>query len=476
MGTEFELKLSPVTPFDGDALEGLLGLGPARQQRLRAIYFDTPSHHLAKLGYALRIRKEGRDHIQTVKAGGGGPFARQEWEQRVQGTMPVVQAGSPVAEALGETAATLMPMFEVITDRQTWLITDSDADIEMVVDRCVATANEESLPFVEIELELKRGKPDAVFALARRIGRLTPVRLGMLAKSDRARRLVQPPEGAEKARLIKLTDAHSAGEACQLIVQDCLRHYRDNEERLDTDDNAAALHQARVALRRLRSALVVFRPIADGKALRRFADDLRWLAEQLGRARDIDVLLKHGWDKKALARLNDARDLAYAHARHAMHSQLARELMLDLAEWVTVGKWTRRHRTLRSEKAKDFAARAINHLHIKLAAHRDAVGGEGAHEAVHELRKIIKKLRSTVEFFAMLFDKGKLRKARIRYLAALEELQDVLGDYNDRVMMPRLLTTLGIETEDKQEAGDDTLSLAQAKHALRQIEEADRFW
>ena len=95
---------------------------------------------------------------------------------------------------------------------------------------------------------------------------------------------------------------------------------------------------------------------------------------------------------------------------------------------------------------------------------------------MHELRKIIKKLRYTVEFFAMLFDKGKLRKARIRYLAALEELQDVLGDYNDRVMMPRLLTTLGILTEDKREAGDDTLSLAQAKHALRQIEEADRFW
>ena len=60
--------------------------------------------------------------------------------------------------------------------------------------------------------------------------------------------------------------------------------------------------------------------------------------------------------------------------------------------------------------------------------------------------------------------------------AGVAELQDALGDYNDRVVMPRLLTTLGIETEDKQETGDDTLSLAQAKHALRQIEEADRFW
>lgn len=476
MGTEFELKLSPDIPFDGDALEGLLGLGAARRQRLRALYFDTPSHHLAKLGYSLRIRKEGRSTIQTVKAGGSGPFARQEWEQRVRGTTPVLEADSPVVKALGETAPDLVPVFEVITDRQAWLIAGRDADIEMVVDRCVATANEASLPFMEIELELKRGNPEAVFALARRIGRLTPVRLGMIAKSDRARRLVQPPEGAVKARLVKLTTALSTGEACQMIVQDCLRHYRENEERLDSDDNAAALHQARVALRRLRSALVVFRPMADGKALRRLAVDLRWLAEQLGRARDIDVLLRHGWDKKALARLNSARAEAYVHARQAIHSQLTRELMLDLAEWIAVGKWTHRHAALRGEPAKAYAARAIGRLHSKLVAHRDSVGEEGSHEAVHELRKIAKKLRYAVEFFAMLFDKGKLRKARIRYLAAVEELQDALGAYNDRALMPRLLGTLGIDAPAIQDTGDDAVSLAQAKHALRQIEEAERFW
>lgn len=475
MGMEFELKLSPDTPFDGDALEGLLEVGPARQQRLRAIYFDTPSHHLAKLGYALRIRKEGRSHIQTIKAGGSGPFARREWEQRVRGTTPVVAADSPLEEALGETAATLMPMFEVITERQIWLIADEDADIEMVLDRCVAQTNGASLPFTEIELELKRGKPEEVFALARRIGRLTPVRLGMLAKSDRARRLVHPPEGAVKARLVKLNDALSAAEGCQMIVQDCLRHYRDNEERLHAGDNAAAIHQARVALRRLRSALVVFRPMADGKALRRFANDLRWLAKQLGHARDIDVLLTHTWDKRALARLQDARGGAYAQAHRAMRSQLTRELILDIAEWVTVGKWTHRHAALRGEPIRSYAARAIDRLHRRLLAHRDAIA-EGSHDNVHDLRKIAKKLRYAVEFFALLFDKGKLRKARIRYLAAVEELQDALGAYNDGAVMPRLLGTLGIEAVSMQATVDDNVSLAQAKYALRQVEEADRFW
>lgn len=479
MAIEFELKLDLDEPEAVDALVRALDLEAPRTVRMRAIYFDTPDRRLAKLGYSVRIRQEGHRRVQTIKCTGGpgtGPFARQEWEQPARGRAPLIEADHPLGVALGEDAAGLTPSFEIRTDRSAWHILDAHAEIELVVDRSEALAAGASTRFTEIELELKRGDPSALFALARRIGRLTPVRIGVLTKAERAHRLIKPPGPCDKARPVRLHPDMTAAEAFRVVAHSCLRQYRLNEVRLLEDDSAQALHQARVALRRLRSALVAFRPMVRGADARRFSTDLRWLTGQLGGARNIDVLIPLVHDKTTRATLKAARQRAYVDARRAAASALTRELMLDLAEWISQGDWRRRKRRrhVRSQDARAFGAVAIGRLHDRLMETAQAIGGQDD-EARHTARKTAKKLRYTVEFFALLFDTDKERKARIRYLAALEDLQDHLGALNDLAVMPRVLAEQGVESPPPDACARER-HIAQSAQAMALVSEAKRFW
>jgi triphosphatase len=484
MNTEFELKLDLEMPKEAEALAHALELGAPRVIRMRSVYFDTPDLSLAAIGYSLRIRHEGRKRIQTLKAGGGaqaGLFARSEWEQPARGRVPRLDPDSPVVAALGDRTAELRPRMEVEVTRSLWMVETGDATIEMVLDRGEVRAGEATAPISEIELELKDGDVAALFALARRIGRLTPVRIGVLSKAERGQRLLRPPGDADKAQPVALAPDMTAGEAFRAVAHACIRQYRLNESRLVADDNAKALHQARVALRRLRSAISAFRPIVNGKKARRLNAELRWLTRQLGDARNIDVLIPRVRDKDAQAQLRAARAPAYATARRAMASDLTRELMIDLVEWLDVGKWTRRRRghKLRAEPSIDYATRAIGRLHGRLLSECDAIAGPDD-EARHELRKTAKKLRYTTEAFALLFDEGKLRKARLRYAAGLEKLQDELGALNDLAIMPGVLESLGLSHEQAERAFGDGSErhrlIRRAGDAAALVAEAKRFW
>lgn len=479
MAIEFELKLDMDEPEAVDALIRALGLGEPRVVRMRATYFDTPDRRLAKLGYSVRIRQEGHRRVQTIKCTGGagaGILARQEWEQPAHDAAPLIEADHPLCDVLGKDVADLAPAFEILTQRSIWDVRHKDTDIELAVDRGEVLAGGASTRFTEMELELKRGDRAAIFALARRIGRLTPVRIGVLSKAERAHRLIRPPGPCDKAPTVPLRPGMTAEVAFRTIVHSCLRHYRLNEARLLEDDARAALHQARVALRRLRSALRAFEPIVSRTEARRFDDDLRWLAGQLGRARNIDVLIPLMHDKAAVPKLKAARRRAYVDARQAAGSALTRELMLDIVEWLEVGRWSRRRkrRSAREEDARAFGARTIARLHDKLMKEASAIGGEDD-EARHAARKAAKKLRYTVEFLSLLFDRGAERKARIRYVAALEDLQDHLGALNDLAVMPAVLAQEGVQAElPAPETRESHIALA--AHAIMLTGEAKRFW
>ncbi|MEZ5655478.1 MAG: CHAD domain-containing protein [Sphingobium sp.] len=488
METEFEIKLNLDGPEQADALAHMLDLGPPETQRLSAVYFDTPDLRLAERGCSLRIRRNGRRRIQTIKLAGGasvGAFARREWEQVVRSNAPVLGSDSPVRAILGDDVARLEPRFQVETLRRCWTIAYEGASIELAADRATARAGDAAVSFTEVELELKRGDQAALFALAGRVGKLVPVRLGMLSKVERARRLAKPHAGPDKERLVRLLPDMTAEDAFRAIGHVCLRHYRLNEQRLIAGDDASALHQARVALRRFRSALTAFRPIIKGDTARRLNSDLRWLARQLASARNIDVAMPRVSDPRVLRTLKKARSVAYDDARRAMNSALTRELMLDLAEWFSVGDWTQSRKKARHAPAGEFGATAIDRLHRRLLKQSAAIAGPddtddtGGRER-HELRKTAKKLRYTVEFFALLFDDGKRRKARIRYLAALEELQDHLGALNDAATMETLFEGLGLDPAlaDLQvtETGMRAFHLLQAEQVMNLLKEAKRFW
>ena len=447
MADEIELKLE-LTPEAADAIEAsaLLSGNPERIE-LRSVYFDTLDHALAKKGLSLRIRRSGEKRMQTVKADGAsaaGLFVRSEWECAVKDDKPILDDTTPVRTMLGTATDTLAPVFEVRIARRTWILRQEGATIELVLDRGDAAAGDRTSPICEIELELKAGEPAALFKLARRIDKIAPVRLSVQAKAERGYRLIGPVTTMFKAEPVALTSDMTAAQAFQHIVQSCLRQFRLNEVLLLAGEDKEALHQARVALRRLRSAFSIFKPLIGGDTKLELGEGLRLLASKLGDARNLDVLLEHARPGPLHDHVEAARQAAYRAVADALASSRVRALMFDLAEWIVNGDWLHVPNTEadRHQLAREFAVTALGRFRRKVKK-GGADLAHAADAARHQVRKDAKKLRYAAEFFAALFGRKREKQRYERFVAVLEELQNQLGLLNDLATAPRVLAKLG---------------------------------
>ena len=479
---EVELKLE-LLPEAAEAFEksSFLRFEP-NSACLKAVYFDTPGKQLRALGYTLRVRRSGDEHIQTVKAGGEGVglFSRAEWEMPVPHDKPVIDTRTPVSAVLGDAAEELAPAFHVDVERRTWLVVEEHAAIEVALDIGLIRAGERQSPICEIELESKAGEPAALFSLARRIDVLVPVRLGVAAKSERGYRLLEAAVASFKAEPVTLKKDSSAFEAFQTIVRACVRHYRLNEELLLDHYHPMALHQARVAARRLRSALTVFKPMLAEVDVARFQIELRWLAKLLGEARDLDVLIERVGPGELNDSIGVARGEVHAKVIKTLQSSRARLLMIDIIEWVTIdaARVSVERTQLGCEPAAQFAAGCLGHLHrqvIKHGRHLEKLDDQQR----HEIRKKAKKLRYASEYFAGLFGSAKKgRRRNDRYIAALEVLQDRLGELNDAVGMPDLLARYSLPGDAGVIKGGSSKKkmIAAAADAHNKLEKVRRFW
>ena len=484
MGDEIELKLV-VTPADADALEasGLLHGAPAIAKQI-STYFDTPDRALSNAGFSLRIRRSGKKRIQTIKADGAsaaGLFARAEWERPVKGDTPILDYTTPIPTLLGGAVDAIGPVFEVHVERRTWIIDEDDAKIELVLDRGAAVAGDRQSSFCEIELELKDGNLATLFALARRINAIVPVRLGVLTKAERGYGLSGQAVKAARAAPIMLSSEVTSGQALQIIVQMCVRQFRLNEALLLVARNAEALHQSRVALRRLRSAFSIFKPLISGETSAALREELRWLVSELGEARNLDVLLERARQGPLHDTMKIAREAAYDRVDTALRSPRVRALILDLAEWAALGDWLRASETaeVRQQPARDFATAALDRYRRKVKKDgRNLV--QVNDEARHEVRKDAKKLRYAAEFFARVFPSKPEKRRLKRFIAALEELQDELGALNDLATAPQVLAKLGVADDPGASAllGKDKkkVLLEGAADAYDDLVDTKRFW
>src|SRR5258708_3731734 len=162
------------------------------EQNQESTYYDRMTDTRRRSGLSLRVRRTGQRYVQTVKAAGiaaGGIFARWEWEQDIADGQPVLDEAGPPLEALLASADRLEAAFRVDVARRTALLERSGGSIELVLDRGRIHASGQAEPICEIELELKAGEPAALFATAREIDAIVPLRLGVLTKSERGYRL-----------------------------------------------------------------------------------------------------------------------------------------------------------------------------------------------------------------------------------------------------------------------------------------------
>jgi len=201
MATETELKLL-VDPATVGQLEHhpLLHAASGQEILLRNTYYDTSALELAAARIALRVRQQGRRYIQTLKTRGQsvhGLHQRGEWEWELENdrlnpellTAEIWPVELPPADQL-----TLVPVFTTDFRRRLWLVRFDGAEIEVARDQgevvCSRGDGDRLVdPICELELELKSGSAEALFALARVLGEQLELRPSDISKAQRGYRL-----------------------------------------------------------------------------------------------------------------------------------------------------------------------------------------------------------------------------------------------------------------------------------------------
>jgi inorganic triphosphatase YgiF len=481
---EVELKFD-VEPASVAQLRAtpILAAAAAHSHDSESLYFDTQEGALRRAGISLRVRRSGGRNIQTAKRKRGnaaGLFVREEWEAEVPRFDLDLDAFAPalVRRLLGKAdRGALKPLVRTRFTRTAWQIEHRGSLIEVVLDEGMVSAGRRKTPLIELELELKRGKPAALFDLAEEIGRAAPLRLGMLSKNERGYALAEGWLGRPaKADPVRLDPEMSEADAFRAVASACLRQFRLNEIALLAARDPDALHQARVALRRLRSALTLFRHTVRGKDYQYLREELRWFAGQLGEARNLDVLLgpdaplPFGDDAGLRAALQAERDAAYDRVMAAIESERARALVLRLALWLELGGWRFKPRTDGNVRA--LATHQLERQWRKVRRHGAELGRLDP-EAEHRLRIDIKKLRYAGEFLASLYT-ARVEAGRCKsFIAGLKELQERLGIANDHRIAGAVAARLapGVALPSLPE-----LNVKAAEKAFRRASAAAGYW
>lgn len=412
--------------------------------QLHAVYFDTPTHALRDAGFSLRVRRDGDVFRQTLKhRGDGGLFARDEWEVEVAGSELDlgILAGTPASAVIGDMP--LEPVFTVSVERRLHSWTSDRAVVQVTLDTGSITIGEKCEPVAELELEMIDGEPAALFELARILLAKAALTLAFASKAERGYRLAgHDGSSSLQAHRTAIGSQTTAGVAFQIVARDSLIQIAGNAALLQRSQSPEVLHQLRVGLRRLRTAMTVFKAMLDTEGLAAARHETRWLAGALAQARDIDVFLQNtarpdeAEESPGRAAFLQALRLAqtegYEQAMMAVRSPRYDALLLSLGEWIEVGPWLRSdhagQREMRDAPVAVIAPPIMDRLHDRLKRHARGFADLDA-SARHELRKRAKTLRYTAGFLGDSVSEHP--KRRLAFMAHLRAMQDRLGELND---------------------------------------------
>jgi CHAD domain-containing protein len=305
-----------------------------------------------------------------------------------------------------------------------------------------------------------------------------------------------PPETggqAIKAPPIRLLAADSAEDAAVCVYSAGLDQFEANAPLFRKEQSPESVHQMRVALRRLRAALGLFRPVVSGPEPDAARAAAREIGSALGAARNWDVfhdLLTKGpgpalGDDPAYYALLDAvawrRAKAYRAAAGVIEGSRADDLLVEFRKSVAERAWSVPEEFTEQGSAKDFARRALNRLRKRVLKKSEGLA-ERSPEERHKARIALKKARYGAEFFESLFG-GE--KAAADFIAALAKMQDGLGVYNDLATANALLDEIDAEAGPSLRASGfvrgwfahaATAGAAHARRSERKLKNLAPFW
>lgn len=463
---EIEVKLSieahDVAALRAHPLIAAHALGPALVRRIDNRYFDTPDRALAAAGMGLRLRRIGRRWFQTLKAGAPGSGAlstRTEWEQPVTGARlelarlratPLMQIAGPA-----RLARLLEPVFAIDFRRETWDLRLSDGTrAELALDLgSIRTGRGRSAcraPISEIELELVAGDPAALLAFAYRLARDIALIPQPDSKAARGHALADahPPEPV-KVRAVAMAPDRPAGAALAAHLAAGAHSLLVNARGIDAPGaDPEFVHQARVAVRRMRCALRMHRALFARRRSDALDEQLRSIGTVLGTARDWDVFCTSTIDRLAKlmhgeAALQEALpDLRATASRQRAEAARQVRALVHAREFgralIALERFEMRLASRTAPDATQAATQLLRRQHARIR--KFALALADLDEARrHRMRIAVKRQRYTLDQYAGLFAAGELAP----YQRALTGLQDELGALNDLAVASRLIRATG---------------------------------
>lgn len=449
------------------ALSEMAGPQPAERTTLTSTYYDTAAGRLKRDGLVLQVRKHNGQDIRMVVSAdveGDPPLAHHEWEDVVDGERPDLRAPNGSAhlpEVLGDPE--LRARFTTVVQRTLFLLEpDASTQIAGAVDEgeIRAAESERTEPICEVGLQLKRGDPAALYGTGLRLLEIAPLRIELRSKAERGYRLLESATAKTRAQHslpFGLKPDTTVEESLREIGLGCLTLFLRNE-RAALADLPEGVHQMRVAVRRLRSVVATVRRMLPPEQYEWVSQELRWMADVLGPARNWDVFsssllapvrsaLLSERDLGGLCRICEHERLsAHQTANAAIRSHQYTAALLKLSQWFAACSWRNqpvsRQSALLMAPISTVAPSLIEHRYkkVKKAAERF---DELTSQQRHEFRIAVKKLRYTIESLGDLFDSDKVAE----FVQRLKPLQDDVGYANDVRVAHGLLTDLQISED-----------------------------
>jgi len=410
---EVELKLV-VAPEDLERVRnspvlGAIAEGPGEVRELSTTYYDTPDLDLARAAIALRLRDDGTTRVQTIKTlsddapgDSAAVSVRREWNWTIPGTELDLSLIGPNVPMSDEVRARLRPLFTTKFQRTTRRARlDPRTLVEVAIDDGWTCAGDRCERIAEVELELIEGRMARLFRLALNLSEDAPLRIATENKAEVGYRLVtgRAPEAAEPEP-VALSPVSTVAEAFRHIIRHGVRRILANEAATAVGDDAARRH-VRGALRRLRTAFKLFRPLIVDRETEFLQREIRAADDKLGEGEDAFAV---------------TRDLRFS------------RLILGLGAWLEEDGWYAAS-PIRLELDKPMTASATAMLDEALSraarVARDLeAGDDGDHD---EIRRRARRLVHAVEFFRGLYPPAAVRT----YVAALDALGEAMGRARD---------------------------------------------
>ncbi len=420
---EREVKLTPPEGFDLSGLDG-----ERREPRLfDSTYYDTDDRRLAREGVTLRRRVENGAGLWQFKLPQGAARLEVELDDDEE-TMP--ERASTLL--LGLTRRRPLAVVAVLrTKRDALIVRDDDHALAEIALDAVSVLEGERVAgaFDELEVELIDGTEDD-------LRRLEKLLRGAGAKDGASSSKLARVLGVEPPRRPKLRSGASAAETLRFALREQLAVLLAHDAGTRLGSDPEDLHQLRVATRRLRAFLRVSRSFVEKEWADGLRAELGWLASELGRVRDLDVLLEHLRAESATLERDEAK--AFRPVLTALSQERGRQRR-TLIRGLESDRYLSLLGRLETEDPPigeaDTTLRALWKNEFRtLRRAMDALGPDPHDDVLHGARIHAKRVRYAAELA-----RPALGKRVTPFLEAAKELQDVLGMHQDAVVAEAVL-------------------------------------